>query len=289
MMVPRSDLSALWPDAAVRELQAGPANAVHFGHTVRHLAYENNAPCDTARRNHTRVQVDGEPFDAVIVATPPPSAARLLGTLVSANARSYPMPVPGLDQNQNSHRHRQGHSTPQDQSRWLGCLAAFNFLPIATVTLTLEHPWPDPAAMLMLDENPAHGHYGQWLFNHYHLNPRWKDRLAVVISDARQFAQADENTAVQGIVHQIRTQTAARRHALPLVREHKVIIEKRATFAAVPGLWRPENTTPWPGILVAGDWTNTGYPSVLEGAVRSGQNAARRLIENSRQRMPAAV
>jgi len=42
----------------------------------------------------------------------------------------------------------------------------------------------------------------------------------------------------------------------------------------VPGLRRPSVATPWPAIRLAGDWTDTGYPGVLEGAVRSGLKAA---------------
>ena len=60
-----------------------------------------------------------------------------------------------------------------------------------------------------------------------------------------------------------------------LVPRCRVVKEKRATFAAVPGLTRPLNTTPWPTLALAGDWTDTGYPGVLEGAVRSGLQAAR--------------
>ncbi len=64
---------------------------------------------------------------------------------------------------------------------------------------------------------------------------------------------------------------------LPEVVAHNIIVEKRATFAAVPGLARPQNRTPWPRVWVAGDWTNTEYPAVLEGAVRSGLQAATEL------------
>ena len=62
---------------------------------------------------------------------------------------------------------------------------------------------------------------------------------------------------------------------MPEVSSAELFIEKRATFAAVPGLHRPLNTTPWPTLALAGDWTDTGYPGVLEGAVRSGLEAAR--------------
>ena len=63
--------------------------------------------------------------------------------------------------------------------------------------------------------------------------------------------------------------------AMPEVTAAELFIEKRATFAAVPGLTRPLNSTPWPTLALAGDWTDTGYPGVLEGAVRSGLQAAR--------------
>ena len=45
----------------------------------------------------------------------------------------------------------------------------------------------------------------------------------------------------------------------------------------MPGLTRPLNTTPWRALALAGDWTDTGYPGVLEGAVMSGLAAARTL------------
>jgi uncharacterized protein with NAD-binding domain and iron-sulfur cluster len=66
---------------------------------------------------------------------------------------------------------------------------------------------------------------------------------------------------------------------MPAVNAHRLIVEKRATFAAVPGLQRPPNQSPWPRLSLAGDWTDTGYPAVLEGAVRSGKQAAKTLIE----------
>jgi zeta-carotene desaturase len=67
----------------------------------------------------------------------------------------------------------------------------------------------------------------------------------------------------------------------PRVREARllksaVLKEARATFSVVPGLdrYRPRQTTACPGLLVAGDWTATEWPSTMEGAVRSGRLAA---------------
>ena len=56
----------------------------------------------------------------------------------------------------------------------------------------------------------------------------------------------------------------------------QTIVEKRATFACVPGLQRPRQTI-LPGLLACGDYVEGPYPSTLEGAVRSGLEAARQI------------
>ena len=55
--------------------------------------------------------------------------------------------------------------------------------------------------------------------------------------------------------------------------------ERRATFRQEPGCGRlrPEAATGVPGLVLAGAWTDTGWPDTMEGAVRSGLNAAREL------------
>ena len=70
----------------------------------------------------------------------------------------------------------------------------------------------------------------------------------------------------------------------PIVREAKltkatVIKEVHATFSPKPGsdAFRPSNKSPWPCLFLAGDWTATGWPSTMEGAVRSGYGAAEAL------------
>ena len=58
---------------------------------------------------------------------------------------------------------------------------------------------------------------------------------------------------------------------------HSVVIkEKRATFSPSPGLEaiRPLPNTSFPNLFLAGDWTATGYPATIEGAVMSGRKAA---------------
>jgi zeta-carotene desaturase len=72
----------------------------------------------------------------------------------------------------------------------------------------------------------------------------------------------------------------------PAVKDAKVIKatvikEIYATYAILPGLdkHRPGAKTQWPGIFLAGDWTATGWPATMEGAVRSGYLAAEALTE----------
>jgi hydroxysqualene dehydroxylase len=61
---------------------------------------------------------------------------------------------------------------------------------------------------------------------------------------------------------------------------YRVVKEKRATFAATPTqeLRRPDARTDLANLVLAGDWTKTGLPATIEGAIRSGRTAARVLL-----------
>lgn len=65
-------------------------------------------------------------------------------------------------------------------------------------------------------------------------------------------------------------------HNMPMP-PNRIVKEKRATFAQVPAMLklRAPTTTRYGNLLLAGDWTDTGLPATIEGAVRSGQIAAR--------------
>ena len=66
----------------------------------------------------------------------------------------------------------------------------------------------------------------------------------------------------------------------PAPLESLVIREKRATFRCEVGInsRRPGNATALANLWLAGDYTDTGYPATLEGAVRSGVQCAREII-----------
>src|SRR5690606_20242746 len=152
---------------------------------------------------------------------------------------------------------------------------AFRYLPIATLTVQLSAPIrPLPYPMMMLREQPARAHHGQWLFDRTHLLglPPETPELAGVAREAGALAAMPRDEAQACLIEQLRSQLD-----IPEVVRSQLIIEKHATFCAVPGLARPGCESPWPRLALAGDWTDTGYPGVLEGAVRSGRAAAAHL------------
>jgi uncharacterized protein with NAD-binding domain and iron-sulfur cluster len=66
----------------------------------------------------------------------------------------------------------------------------------------------------------------------------------------------------------------------------QIVKERRATFLATPeqNARRPGARTPWQNLFLAGDWTSTGLPATIEGAIQSGQTAAD-LVVGSKERM----
>ena len=62
-----------------------------------------------------------------------------------------------------------------------------------------------------------------------------------------------------------------------------VIKEAAATFSPAPGCdrWRPKQQTDIRGLFLAGDWTSTGWPATMEGAVRSGYLAAEAILREA--------
>ncbi len=138
--------------------------------------------------------------------------------------------------------------------------------------ITSVHLWYD-RPVLRLPHAVLVDCLGHWVFNRDESNPG-EHYLQVVISAARH---------LQGLGREeVRDRIAAELARLfPKVREAKllrakVVTEHTATFSAVPGVdrRRPPQETAIPNLVLAGDWTQTGWPATMEGAVRSGYLAA---------------
>jgi squalene-associated FAD-dependent desaturase len=65
--------------------------------------------------------------------------------------------------------------------------------------------------------------------------------------------------------------------------------DREATFVPSPGLKRPGPSTTSPGVVIAGAWTDTGWPATMESAIRSGRAAAQALLQTVPTRERVAV
>lgn len=154
---------------------------------------------------------------------------------------------------------------------------ALDYQPIYTVYLQYAPQVRLPESMCGLT-----GRLGQWVFDRGQLYKQ-NGLIAVVISVAGKHQDLSQAELAIAIHHELQDVFP---HILTTPPEwHKVIAEKRATFACLAGLDRPTQYTPRQNVLLAGDYVSTGnplqdYPATIEGAVRSGFLAAEVISNN---------
>ena len=114
----------------------------------------------------------------------------------------------------------------------------------------------------------------QWIFDRRVCNQ--PGMIAVVIS-ARG---SHENMPDDELTERVAAELATSFPKWPAHQHSLLIREKRATFCSRAGIdcIRPANSTPVPGLWLAGDYTATGLPATLESAVRSGIEAAHAIL-----------
>lgn len=142
----------------------------------------------------------------------------------------------------------------------------FNYEPIVTVYLQYSKEIQLTQSMIGLSSTLS-----QWVFDRGSFCQQ-AGLISVVISARGKHMTMDDDTLTQAVHNEISilfTNT-------PTLIKSFVIREKRATFACTVNIndIRPANTTSVKGLFLAGDYTNTGYPATLEGAVRSGLSAS---------------
>ena len=99
----------------------------------------------------------------------------------------------------------------------------------------------------------------------------------MTISAANRYLAIDNDT----ISAKVWAELAGAFHLPAQMPQCRVIWEKRATFISTPEQLarRPKTRTENPNLMLAGDWTDTGLPATIEGAIRSGSAAATALLQ----------
>jgi squalene-associated FAD-dependent desaturase len=232
LLLPRTDLSRVFPDAAARFIRA-------HGGEIRLSA--------RVGRIERPLAINGEEFEHVVIATAPRQAARLL----------------------------------REHAETLGIAAlldTYHFEPIGTVYLAYPETCRLPFPMLGLS-----GPFGQWAFDRGRLGGT-NGIVGGVLSAQGAWDERDDDS-LAGALHGELRETLGR--ALPEPMWHRVIRERRATFSCRPGLPRPPTETALRGLWLAGDHVFAEYPATLEGAVRSGRDAAHGILRaRKRDRRP---
>jgi squalene-associated FAD-dependent desaturase len=111
--------------------------------------------------------------------------------------------------------------------------------------------------------------------------------IELVVSSSKTLIDKSRSEIVDLALAEVREFFPAAREA-SLVKS-TVIKEVNATYSPRPGIdaHRPAATTAWPRVFLAGDWTATGWPATMEGAVRSGYQAAEALAKAGGKKDPS--
>jgi squalene-associated FAD-dependent desaturase len=159
-----------------------------------------------------------------------------------------------------------------------------NLQNLRTSPITGVHLWFDRAVMTepfltLLDSTT------QWVFNKTQLYGSGAENggqyLQLVISASYRLTSRSRQEIIAMCLEELRGVLPATREATLV--KGTVVKEMSATFSPAPGSdqWRPTQRTAYTGLFIAGDWTSTGWPSTMEGAVRSGFLAAEAILSDA--------
>jgi squalene-associated FAD-dependent desaturase len=142
-------------------------------------------------------------------------------------------------------------------------LSTFSHSPITGIHLWFDRPVTDLPHATLLDRTI------QWMFNKHEGR-----HIQLVVSASRTLTEMPRAEVIDLALRELK-EFFPRVSEAKLERAH-VVKEVRATFSARPDLERrrPESATSIRNLFLAGDWTRSGWPATMEGAVRSGYLAA---------------
>jgi len=144
------------------------------------------------------------------------------------------------------------------------------FAATLSVHFAVEPPFGLPPVTALLNAT------ADWLF-------AFDGRVSATVYAADRLLDTPHETLAQTVWAEVAQ--AANLPAEPMP-PWQVTLEKHATFAALPDqeMLRPGTRTRWNNLMLAGDWTATGLPATIEGAIRSGQKAADTLLNQPMER-----
>jgi squalene-associated FAD-dependent desaturase len=153
-------------------------------------------------------------------------------------------------------------------------IAQHEHWPLCSVHLWFDREITELESAVLLDREI------HWLYNKGLTQPWRKAKgsyVELVISASRSFAALERKEAIDLALSELREFFPAAREAK--LEKAALIKEVRATFGVPPGIdrARPNAISPWPNLFLAGDWVQTGWPSTMESAARSGHQAAEEL------------
>jgi zeta-carotene desaturase len=158
-------------------------------------------------------------------------------------------------------------------------ISHFENSPITGIHLWFDRQISDLDHAVLLDRTI------QWMFHKSRLQPMRKQEngnsggsyIELVVSSSKTLIEKSRNEIVDLALGEVREFFPGAREATLL--KSTVIKEVNATYSPRPGIdaHRPTPATGWPRVFLAGDWTATGWPATMEGAVRSGYLAAEAL------------
>ena len=158
-----------------------------------------------------------------------------------------------------------GDVAPVDAIR--SAAAATNPSPIASVNLWLDR------RILRTPFLGLPGRSMQWVFDKEQMFERQSSHLTLVSSGAEDVMGLQNDALIQRALTELREAWPEARAAKVL--RASVVRERRATYSLAPGQpTRPPTATAVKGLVLAGDWIETGLPATIEGAAISGRRAA---------------
>jgi zeta-carotene desaturase len=266
----RTAASLVLPAQPLHEMYAEPARAFieRHGGIVRMNALARIVVDATGV---TAVEVRGEriPATAVIAAVPWHALAALFATAQHG---------PGPDTVQhgprfNTVQHGSRTDIPPGLAATIADASAMASMPIVTVNLWYDRVVMDETFVGLTERTV------QWVFDKRRIFGEASSHLSLVVSAAEAVAPLTRDELVAIAVRDVAGALPAARRAT-LVRA-SVVREKQATFSLSPGQPdRPPNRTGVRGLVLAGDWTDTGLPGTIESAARSGHLAALAMLNS---------